>query len=266
MRIIASINSDIGTALAKDWLLSGHKVWGTYRNWNQNCDELQKLGAQLQICDVTSSRSINLAIGSLPRRFDWEVLVISVGDQKPIGLFADIAFPDWAESIQVNLVGPLEILHYFMQFPNPKKIERTVILFAGGATNRAIERYSAYTISKIASIKICELLDFEYPEYKFTCIGPGWVKTKIHSSTLDAGEAAGENYKKTIDMIDGELTNPVSNVIEHCNWVVLSEKSVVGGRNFSTVYDSWRDEKLAKKLVTDPDFYKLRRLGNDYVV
>ena len=35
---------------------------------------------------------------------------------------------------------------------------------------------------------------------KFTILGPGWVKTKIHNQTLKAKSKAGLNYKKTLDL------------------------------------------------------------------
>lgn len=266
MRIVVSISSDIGSALALDWLDSGHKVWGTYRTWNKNCDLLQDLGAQLEYCNVNDSISIGNAMDALAGLPDWDTLVLSVGDQNPIGLFADINFREWRNSININLVGQLEILHTLMQIPQKTEEVRTVIMFAGGATNRATDRYSAYTISKIASIKICELLDFEYPDYKFSCIGPGWVETKIHAATIKAGTKAGANYDKTKEMLKEGLTNPISNVVEHCNWIIQSSKSVVGGRNFSTVNDSWRHSKLETWLRENPEAYKLRRLGNDHQI
>ena len=40
-------------------------------------------------------------------------------------------------------------------------------------------------------------------------------------------------------------------------------KSVVGGRNFSTVYDAWGVKELEEMLANDFDMYKLRRNGND---
>ena len=141
-----------------------------------------------------------------------------------------------------------------------------MILFAGGGTNNATERYSAYTVSKIASIKICELLDFENYDYSFSCIGPGWVESKIHNATLKAGAKAGSNYDKTLKMREEKLMNPIEDVIECCNWVIAKEKNIVGGRNFSVVHDAWRKSNLEKYLLNDTNIYKLRRYGNDLTV
>jgi NAD(P)-dependent dehydrogenase (short-subunit alcohol dehydrogenase family) len=138
-----------------------------------------------------------------------------------------------------------------------------VIFFAGGATNSAIERYSAYTVSKIASIKMCELLDFEISDTKFTILGPGWVKTKIHQSTIREPINSGKNFARTSEMLQGNEMNPMSKVIECCNWVISQPKEVVGGRNFSVVYDKWGDLELNNELLENENLYKLRRFGNN---
>ena len=266
MRIIVSVSSDIGTNLARNWIAAGHQVWGTYRRWTENCNLLKSIGVTLEYCDLSSVISIQRALESIPTGHDWTCAVLASGDQVPIGLFHQSDFTEWANSIQVNLVGQLQFLHGLMQIRKVPNNERTVILFAGGGTNGATERYSAYTISKIASIKICELLDFENHDYKFACIGPGWVESKIHDATLEAGAKAGNNYFKTLKMREAGLMNPLEDVIACCNWVISSEKDVVGGRNFSVVHDSWRNSSLPTYLRNDPNMYKLRRFGNDLII
>lgn len=263
MRVVVSISSDIGTALAKDWIHEGHEVWGTFRRWSSNCDALKHMGASLVHCDLLDENSIVTAFRSFPKTKDWTTLVLSAGDQNPIGLFKDINFQEWADSIQTNLVGQVNFLHNMMKIPSSQNSLRTVIFFAGGGTNNATERYSGYTISKIASIKICELLDFENKDYKFTCIGPGWVDSKIHDATIVAGLNAGNNLEKTILMRQDGQMNPMINVIRCCNWVISSPKEVVGGRNFSVVNDSWELESLEIALRSNPNLYKLRRFGNE---
>jgi len=263
MRIIVSISSEIGYWLAKDWLSKGHKVSGTYRTWSSNCDELVRLGVEMQFCDLTNQESIADAVGKLKLVSDWDSLVLGAGDQNPIGLFGDVSFVEWKESLEVNFVGHMQFLHGLMKFKTEQNKVRSVIFFAGGGTNNATERYSAYTISKIASIKMCELLDFEYLNYKFTSVGPGWVKSKIHHSTVLAKERAGKNYQKTIDMQSRGFESPVSRVVECCNWILSADKSVVGGRNFSVVNDAWGSDALQEKLKQEDNMYKLRRFGND---
>jgi hypothetical protein len=107
-----------------------------------------------------------------------------------------------------------------------------------------------------------ELLDYEIADCKFSIIGPGWVESKIHDATVIAGHLAGDNFEKTLKMRAEKLMSPVENVITACNWVIDQPKKVVGGRNFSAVYDNFSSKELEAKLIEDFNFFKLRRSGN----
>jgi hypothetical protein len=56
--------------------------------------------------------------------------------------------------------------------------------------------------------------------------------------------------------------NPVSIVVDACNWILTQPKEVVGGRNFSAVNDKFHDPELVNNLISNPSMYKLRRSGN----
>ena len=263
MRLILSISSDIGTAIALSWLESKHQIVGTYRTWSSNCDLLQSKGVLLIECDLLDSNSFNDAVRKIGEEEPWDTLLIAPGDQNPIGLFEDVVFSEWESSIIVNFIRPMEFIHKLLhkRESRPDFIP-TVLMFAGGGTNSATSNYSAYTISKIASIKMTELLDFEIDDCKFVIIGPGWVESKIHDATITAGLRAGDNFEKTISMRRESLMNPVSIVIDACNWAIANSKLVVGGRNFSAVNDDFSASALEENLLRDNDFFKLRRKGN----
>jgi NAD(P)-dependent dehydrogenase (short-subunit alcohol dehydrogenase family) len=141
-----------------------------------------------------------------------------------------------------------------------------VLLFAGGGTNDAPLNYSAYTISKIALIKMCELLDAEIPDTRFVIVGPGVVQTKIHRATVEAGARAGQNAQRAREALEGSHCTPMERVLDCCDWVVEAPRESISGRNFSIVFDAWGTEALERQLMQDPDLYKLRRSGNDRLV
>ena len=263
-KIIISISSDIGFYLAKDWLNLGVQVSGTYRTWSKKCDELEKLGAKLIKCDLADKKSIDNSIKELNKTNKWNDLIVATGSQEPIGKFSDCDIESWSNSIDVNFISQIRLIHGLLPNRNLEdSFVPSVLMFAGGGTNSATIDYSAYTISKIASIKMIELLDAEINDTTFSILGPGWVKTKIHDATLQSEEAAGENYIKTIDMLDknGEKCNPMEDVIKCCNWILSSDRELVGGRNFSLVFDPW-DSKEIEKIRDDSNNFKLRRYGN----
>jgi len=140
-----------------------------------------------------------------------------------------------------------------------------VLLFAGHGSNDAPANYSAYIVSKIALIKMCELMDAEIPDARFVIIGPGPVLTKIHEPTYAAGERGGPNYHRTMNRVAQNHWVSMDEVLDCCDWAVDSPRKVISGRNISLVFDVWGTEELDTKLIDEPNMYKLRRSGNDWL-
>jgi NAD(P)-dependent dehydrogenase (short-subunit alcohol dehydrogenase family) len=265
--IIISASSDIGAALCRRWLDQGSNVFGTFRNRSEAVDELEGKGAWMASCDLSNSDSIQVACSNLkdicPK---WDTIVMCPGLIEPVGPFAECDFDEWEDSFRVNFTGQLRIIHELLPSRNlSAPYGPCILLFAGGGTNNATLNYSSYTVSKIALIKMCELMDAEVPDTRFVIIGPGWVKTKIHESTLRVGEQAGENYWKTIEKLQGDECTPMNSVLDCCDWAVGTPREVIGGRNFSVVHDEWNTGPLAVQTLQDPDMYKLRRHGNAWI-
>jgi NAD(P)-dependent dehydrogenase (short-subunit alcohol dehydrogenase family) len=260
--VIISISSDIGCALGQRWRQAGMEVWGTYRRRSSLVQGLEKTGVKTLRCDLSDERSVREACRKLRTIRSWDYLVLCPGTLTPVGGFGAGDFREWEKSLNVNFLKPLEIVHALLPLRNKKK-NPAVIFFAGSGTNNAAVNYSAYTISKIALIKMCELLDAEVPDTSFVIVGPGWVKTKIHKATLQAGKRAGDNYRKTVQKLSGDECTPMVKVLDCFDWLIKSPRQAVGGRNFSVVFDPWGTKSLVKQLIKDPDMYKLRRHRND---
>lgn len=267
-RVIISISSDIGTALGRYWLECGHRVLGTYRTESDQLRSLERAGAALIHCDLADDGSMTRAITALVAVANtWDVLVFASGAQEPVGPFIDTNFEGWEGSIGVNFTGQMRLLHGLLPIRNRRTDPGPlVLLFAGGGTNSATLNYSAYTVSKIALIKMCELLDAEIPDARFSIVGPGWVKTKIHHATLAAGEHAGGNHERTVQKLASDECVPMKRIMEFCDWIVDAPREVVGGRNLSLVYDLWGSPEMDELLRHDSNIYKLRRSGNDRLV
>jgi len=258
--IIFSITSDIGFAIAQDWIKKGYRIAGTYRTGSKKINYLKKRGVKLFKCKIDDYKNVNITSKKISKLFKWDILMPCSATQNPVGLFVDNDFAKWKQSINLNLISQAQIIHNLLPF---KKKNSTVINWAGGGVNNAVDRYSAYTTSKIALIKLTELLNSEINDVKFVILGPGWVKTKIHKETLRSKLNAGKNYKKTKMMLQSNKCNDIQNVIDCVNVIITKTKKAVGGRNISVVFDKWKTKKLYKKLSKDENSYKLRRYRND---
>lgn len=266
--IVVAASSDIGTSLCEEWIQKGYNVVGTFRSSSQNTLRLSEIGVHLVCCDINDSQSVLSAAKEIFRVMPtWDVLVLAAGTMEPIGLFEECSFSSWEKSVQINLLDQLRIVHTFlpsrgMQCPAGP----LVLFFAGSGTNGAAPRYSAYTLSKIACIKFCELMDAEMPDTRFCIIGPGWVKTKIHQETLAAGSRlAGNSYAATLERFDSGSFVPMEKVVSVCNWLISQPKSIISGRNFSVAHDAFSSDAIVNALKSDGNMYKLRRSGNDWM-
>ena len=260
---ILGLSSDIGRALSERYLRDGCRVVGTYRQKIAFADATGRL--HLLPCDVGSPESIRQAIAAYDElREPWDIFISAVGTEEPIGPFFDCDFDAWERSVIVNSTAQLRVLHALYSRRRPGQIVQAVF-FAGGGTNNAFANYSAYCVSKIILIKMCELLADENPDFNAFILGPGFVRTKIHQQTLNNRAAAGKNYDKTMGFLVAENPGTSHDDIYRClNWCITQGREVAAGRNLSVVHDPWREPGpgLADQLRADVNKFKLRRHRN----
>jgi NAD(P)-dependent dehydrogenase (short-subunit alcohol dehydrogenase family) len=258
--LIVSASSDIGYHLAKHWIERGYSVIGTYRTNSEQVADLEARGARLLHCDLGNPQSVESVIEQVSDK-PIARLVLAAGAQDPIGLFAEVDFDEWAKSIETNFIAQVRVLHGLLS----RRLldDSRVLMFAGGGTNNATTRYSAYTLAKIASIKATELFASEYPKTCFSILGPGWVRTKIHQQTLNNPIGAGSNFARTVQHLEEDDFFPMDRLLHCIDWIFEEKTSVVSGRNFSAVHDLWESQSLREALEADSDLYKLRRHGNN---
>jgi NAD(P)-dependent dehydrogenase (short-subunit alcohol dehydrogenase family) len=259
--IVLGITADIGRGLAERLLRDGWHVIGIGRTLDRVDDLRGTPNLHLHRSDTDSADSVKTLAATLREgEVAWDLLLSSVGTMEPIGAFFEVDFEAWARSIDVNFTDQLRVLHALWPL---RRADKTVdiMLMAGGGTNNPFRNYSAYCVSKIALIKMCELIDDEAPDANAFIIGPGYTKTRIHEETLRAGpKSAGDGYYKTLALLEKQGTT-IDEIYDHMRWCMTQGRSVAGGRNFSTVHDAWRDggRALANALATDQDAFRLRR-------
>ncbi len=263
---ILGISSDIGKSLAEYYANEGYTVVGTYRKKSSASGICSNKNIHFFKCDVSNKNNVKKAVREYKSKYaPWNIFISCIGTMEPIGNFFTYDFNSWEDSVVNNSTAQLRFLHSIYSYRCKEKGLSHVAFFAGGGTNSAFKNYSAYCASKILLIKMCELLDDENDDLNVFIIGPGWVRTKIHNQTLESQRNAGQNYGKTVEFLQTDVTGTTNKDIYDCiNWCIKQGKNAVGGRNFSVVHDKWRNsgKKLSKQLLSDPDKFKLRRFKN----
>jgi NADP-dependent 3-hydroxy acid dehydrogenase YdfG/2-polyprenyl-3-methyl-5-hydroxy-6-metoxy-1,4-benzoquinol methylase len=269
--IIISVSSDIGTALAERYSKQGYTIIGTYYKSTTNISKLKQIpNCYLFFCNINDKETVDVFFEDYKKlNLKWDTFISCTGTQKPIGRFLDCDFEQWSNSIHINSLDQLRIFHRIYSFRNKEKIS-DVVFFAGPGTNNAISNYTAYALSKITLIKMCEFIDFETRDVNIFLVGPGWTKTKMHYETLNENrEILGENYDKTKKFIESGKGTSMDDIFNCITWLASKGKKVSSGRNFSVVHDKWKGEQseyLIQALKSDYNMYKLRRFKNDYAL
>src|SRR3989344_2152065 len=133
--VIISITSDIGKGLAERYSRAGYNIVGTYRT-KQLPKEISSLpNTQLFYCDISKKESIAKFANKYKKiGLKWDCFLSCVGVLEPIGKFFNCNFGAWSNSVHVNSVEQLRVLHAL--YPYRKKGRMAdVAFFAGGGVN-----------------------------------------------------------------------------------------------------------------------------------
>ena len=246
--IILSASSEIGFAVAMDFVRKGFHVVGTYNTESEKILKLKNNGVKLYKLNLLNKKKIDQVSKKicLQTKNKWDYFISFAGTLNPINKIIQSQSDTWEKSVYVNCLGQIRFLKNLLRKNNKR---RKIIFFAGGAYNAASD-YSAYTLSKTFLIKYVELLDFEEKLLNVSILGPGFINTKLH-----------KKKKEKINSI--KKINKIKKVINCISWILSQSKNLVSGRNFSLVHDSWGTKKIEKLLKTNKNIYKLRRYGNN---
>lgn len=262
--LIVGASSGIGLGLLTLYKESGCKVTASSSNLKflKNVSNDLNVEPTFYFCDLKQKRTWATFFENLKKdsRLNFNILVISLGTLIPIGPISTLNFDEVRDSFNFNFFFPLEFVRDLLNFIDQED-SKTIVFFGGGGINSAFTNHASYSISKLSLLKAVEILDSEYIQHNFICIGPGYVKTKIHDQSLQAGpNKSGANYVKVKSLLKSEGT-PISQIKKCIDWCHESGKNIVGGRNISVTNEDWQTFGIESKLMNDKDLWKIRRKG-----
>ena len=179
----------------------------------------------------------------------WDLIVCAIGSVAPVGHWADVTSQDWAESVRINCILPIQLVRECWHNHKPNA---SVCFLAGANPNRAGPNYSGYYTGKMALLKAIETIDAETPDAKFFALAPGIVFTKIHDPTMASGIVnEGLEARRKVG------GTPIKAIYDCLKWCIAHDKDFVGGRNIC-VSDMGKVESYC--LQNNPSLFKLRRI------
>ena len=257
----------IGYATAETCLKAGASVVICARNVADLDAAVGKLEAQGFdrvagiSADVTQQDQVEAALDAVESFGTLSAVIHAAGILGPIGNLTQVDPTEWFNTIQVNLFGAVLVTRQACL-----RLQKTgggrIVLFSGGGAATPFPHYSAYACSKVGVVRFTETIAQEMADsqIEINCVAPGFVITRLHQQTLDAGAMAGEGYlEKTKAEIE---KGGVSPYVGAAAAAFLASDAAIGitGKFVAAPYDGWQDWGSHLDELRDTDIFTLRRI------
>jgi NAD(P)-dependent dehydrogenase (short-subunit alcohol dehydrogenase family) len=179
----------------------------------------------------------------------------------PIGTVVDIEPSDWLQAIQVDLYGTFLVTRRACQSMIMAGRAGSIVLLSGCGAATPFPRYTAYASSKAGVARFAETAALEMAAHgiRVNCLAPGFVATRLHQQTLDAGERAGTYGERTANLLTTGGVPPT--VAARAAAFLLSDRAKdITGRFVAAPYDDWEQWPAHASELQDSDLFTLRRI------
>jgi NAD(P)-dependent dehydrogenase (short-subunit alcohol dehydrogenase family) len=186
-----------------------------------------------------------------------DVLVNNAAVQGPIGPLWKNDLQDWKRVIEINLLGTVHCCKAVI--PYMIAARKGKVVNVAGSGEGAFPRFSSYSCSKSAVVRLTETLAAELSEYNISvnALAPGAVNTRFLDQVLRAGAEAGEYHEKAIKQRDSGGSSP-EKAAQLASFLASNDSDGLTGRLFSAKWDDWRGLDVEK--VTKSSLYQMRRI------
>ena len=271
--IITGGSLGIGFAIAKACDEQGAEVIIAARDQNNLKESLRTLKAKSKknhiaySLDVGDLKAVKVFAEWIKNEgLEINGLVNCAGIYGPIGKTPNIDMENFTQAIRINFLGTVYMCSVFAPIL-VSSTNKKIVNYSGGGASSPFPNYSAYASSKVAIVRFTENLSHEiaYNGFDINCIAPGFVITRLHQKTLDAGPlmvGSGfyENTKKQIK--DGGV--PPDKAAALTIFLLSEDADGITGKFLSAPWDQWEDKIFQERLKEDNDLATLRRIDDKF--
>lgn len=191
-----------------------------------------------------------------------DILVCNAGVYGPKGRVESVDWKSWAETVAVNLYGPVLCAREFA--PLLRRSDRgKVVLLSGGGATKGMPFLSAYAASKAGVVRFGETLAEEWKAdgIDVNMVAPGPMNTGMLDEILEAGpEKVGEAYYAASIKQKESGGASMERAAALCVFLAGRESDGISGKLISAVWDPWERLGELKDELGSSDVYTLRRI------
>jgi len=266
--VVTGGSMGIGLACAESCLEAGARVLICARTEGplmQALDGLRQKGfaqVEARTVDVTDQGQVEAVLQATVARFGGlEGVIHCAGIYGPIGPVMEVDPSAWFDAVRINLFGTFLVARQSCRLLKACGGGR-IVLFSGGGAATPFPNFTAYACSKVGVVRLTETLAQEMQPFnvEINCVAPGFVITRLHQSTLAAGERAGkaflENTKRQIET--GGV--PATVGAGAAAFLVSDEAKGITGKFVAAPYDGWDGWRRHLEELQKMDIFTLRRI------
>lgn len=268
--VITGSNQGFGKAVAEEFVAQGANVLICARNEQllestrlelSKTIKFQKVYAS-QV-DVTDGESLNRLYKTALEKFGKiDILVNNAGVYGPKGAIEEINWDEWAQAININLLGTVLVCKIFV--PHFKKNgQGKIINLSGGGATTPLPYISAYAASKAAVVRFTETLaeELKGTGVEVNCIAPGALNTRLLDEILEAGpEKVGKSFYERSIAQKQQGGAPLVKGAQLCVFLASEKSNGITGKLISAVWDPWSELPKHLEDLKNSDIYTLRRI------
>ena len=266
--VITGAGRGIGRSIAVACAREGARVALAARNEA----ELRETGAQVEAAgpkpliiptDVTDHAQVEALADAVVASYSHiDVLVNNAGISGPIGPLETNDVAAWVDTVNVNLTGTFLCCRAVIPVMLLQGAGKIINLSGAGATN-AWSNMSAYCSSKVAVVRLTEVLaqELEHKGITVNALGPGSVHTTMWDHmTEEAAEVGATFIHETGLRVTSGGGASIDECAELAVWLAADESNGLTGRMISATTDDYRSLPPRIAEVMASDAYTLRRM------
>lgn len=262
--LLTGASFGIGRVLATNFCREGNNVWGIART----NEELSVLKHECQgcfqyyPCDISSLQSLQKARQMFSEDLHHlDAVICCAAVQGAVGETVKTDPEQWANTVQINLMGTYFTIHTFFDLLTKSKRRGKVICFSGGGASSPRINFSAYGVSKTGVVRLVETLAEEWRSrpIDINAVAPGAISTRLIEEIISLGPAVvgGGEYNEALKHRESKSMEGVLRLIQ---FLLSADSDGISGKLISAKWDSWSRFPTHKKEITNSDVLTLRRI------